>query len=310
MIMGGVCGSVGPGSSEDEPLPDDVEEQLSCGDLTLELSGRRLKRLPGSVCAVPDLQKLYISSNGIRQLPEDIGLLENLRILALDFNKLEQVPEALCYLPRLTRLYLGGNRLQDLPPYFGQLQSLRCLWIEGNYLHHFPRVLLRMPGLKSLQMGDNRLRGLPQDLSTSMTGLRGLWLYGNRFEEFPRALLRMVLLEILDLDRNRLSAFPDLSHLHRLRLFSYDRNPATSPPKVADGVTLVGEGAQEAMEVRAQRERKRRELEEEENRQVEVLHGILKNGSSLAAEDAADSFSALEEDEFGEEMEDPAEEET
>lgn len=167
-------------------------------------------------------------------------------IAALDFNKLERLPDGLCRLPRLTRLYLGGNRLLALPAEFAQLQSLRCLWIEGNFLRRFPRPLLRLVALQSLQMGDNRLRALPAELPR-MTGLRGLWLYGNRFEEFPPALLRMGRLHILDLDRNHLGGFPDLHPLRALRVFSYDHNPVTGPPRVADTVFLVGEGAVERM---------------------------------------------------------------
>ncbi|KAL4671899.1 hypothetical protein H8957_010031 [Semnopithecus entellus] len=231
---------MGIAESTPDELPSDAEEQLRSGEQQLELSGRRLRRLPSAVCA------LYVSGTGLRELPEEIEELRELRILALDFNKLERLPDGLCRLPRLTRLYLGGNRLLALPADFAQLQSLRCLWIEGNFLRRFPRPLLRLVALQSLQMGDNRLRALPAELPR-MTGLRGLWLYGNRFEEFPPALLRMGRLHILDLDRNRLGGFPDLHPLRALRVFSYDHNPVTGPPRVADTVFLVGEGAVERM---------------------------------------------------------------
>lgn len=237
---------MGIAESTPDELPSDAEEQLRNGEQQLELSGRRLRRLPSAVCALSRLQKLYVSGTGLRELPEEIEELRELRILALDFNKLERLPDGLCRLPRLTRLYLGGNRLLALPADFAQLQSLRCLWIEGNFLRRFPRPLLRLVALQSLQMGDNRLRALPAELPR-MTGLRGLWLYGNRFEEFPPALLRMGRLHILDLDRNRLGGFPDLHPLRALRVFSYDHNPVTGPPRVADTVFLVGEGAVERM---------------------------------------------------------------
>ncbi|XP_075784563.1 leucine-rich repeat-containing protein 10B [Pelodiscus sinensis] len=283
-------GSAGS-SGKEEQLPSGAQEQLSCGDQTLELTGRHLKRLPGPVCALGSLQKLYISGTGLRELPEEIEGLRELRILALDFNKLEEVPEALCRLPRLTRLYLGSNRLFGLPAEFAQLQTLRCLWIENNYLYHFPRALLQMPALQSLQMGDNRLRALPGSLPR-MAGLRGLWLYGNRFEEFPQPLLRMSQLHILDLDRNKIIDFPDLAHLKGLRLFSYDHNPVKALPSVADTVTLVGDGAQELMEAREERLQNIREQDEQENGS-EAMQGTLRNDSSLL-EDAEGSFSALE----------------
>ncbi|KAJ6650992.1 hypothetical protein lerEdw1_001208 [Lerista edwardsae] len=283
----------GGSSGREERLPSAIEEQLGGGDQMLELTGRHLKTLPGPVCALGTLQKLYISGTGIKELPEEIEGLQELRILALDFNKLEEVPEALCRLPHLTRLYLGSNRLFGLPAEFSQLTTLRCLWIESNYLYHFPRVLLQMPGLQSLQMGDNRLRTLPNSLPR-MKGLRGLWLYGNRFVEFPKPLLRMTQLHILDLDRNKLTEFPDLSHLRRLRLFSYDHNPVEAPPSVADTVLVVGEGAQEFLEAREERLQSLREQEEEEQEEneSEVLQVNMKNDEVL--DDGEGSYSAME----------------
>ncbi|NXK46241.1 LR10B protein, partial [Chauna torquata] len=129
----------------------------------------------------------------------------------------------------------------------------------------FPRALLRLPALRSLQLGDNRLARLPAGLPR-MAGLRGLWLYGNRFEEFPPALLRMGQLRVLDLDRNRIARFPDLAGLAGLRLLSYDHNPVRQPPRVADAVRLVGDGAQEFMEAREERLQglQRQEVEEDE----------------------------------------------
>ncbi|XP_077137739.1 leucine-rich repeat-containing protein 10B [Ranitomeya variabilis] len=250
--MGG-CGSVPTvaGEGVDEPLPEDTEEQLSSGDGTLEFSGRKMARLPVSICTLADqLYKLYLSGTMVSEIPDDLYQLHNLRTLALDANRLPELPEAVCSLPHLGRLYIGANRLQGLPPSFARLQTLRTLWIERNFLYHFPRVLLNMPALRCLQMGDNRLRGLPGDIATCMPGLRGLWLYGNRLERVPRVLLRLHGLEVLDLDKNKISVFPDMSGMKGLLLLSYDHNPVNAPPKVGETVTLVGEGAQEFMEER------------------------------------------------------------
>uniref|UniRef100_A0A8C7S455 Disease resistance R13L4/SHOC-2-like LRR domain-containing protein n=1 Tax=Oncorhynchus mykiss TaxID=8022 RepID=A0A8C7S455_ONCMY len=220
---------------------DRVEEMLASGDPVLDLSYKKFRRLPGVVCGLRHLEKLYVCGNSLRTLPENIVQLKGLRILALDFNKMEDVPLAICQLRNLTRLYLGSNRLISLPPELRNLQSLRCLWMESNYFTCFPRQLYDLPHLRSLQMGDNRLRTLPPDL-WRMEALRGLWLYGNRFTEFPRVLLRMVDLEILDLDKNKIAVFPNLSRLPALRLFSYDHNPVEGPPGVGEEVLLVGEG--------------------------------------------------------------------
>lgn len=269
----------------EEELPVGVEELLESGDPVLDLSHRKFRRLPARVCRLGHLEKLYACGNRLRNLPDGVSQLQELRILALDFNKIEDVPLAVCQLANLTRLYLGSNRLVCLPPELKNLRSLRCLWVESNYFQRFPRELYDLPHLKSLQIGDNRLKTLPSDL-WRMEALRGLWLYGNRFETFPRVLLHMEKLEILDLDRNKISEFPSLRRLRGLRLFSYDHNPVEEPPKVADEVLVVGEGAAEFLEAREAR--KERELAETEKEaegsatagEEPVIHGILKNSSS------------------------------
>ncbi|GCC22977.1 leucine-rich repeat-containing protein 10B isoform X1 [Chiloscyllium punctatum] len=257
--------------------PDD---ELSCvstdmdevmADRMLDACHKKIKRLPVPICSFTHVEKLYISNNKLRELPNEFEQLVNLKILALDFNKFEDVPKVICNMQNLTRLYLGSNRLMTIPPEFRNLENLRCLWIESNYFRKFPKQLINMPSLRSLQMGDNKLKTLPEDL-VRFINLRGFWLYGNRFEDFPKVLLKMEFLEILDVDKNKITEFPNMEHLSRLKLLSYDHNPAKRPPSVADGVTLVGEGAAELRAARA--------LEGEENDEnQEPLHSILKNGS-------------------------------
>ncbi|XP_028648423.1 leucine-rich repeat-containing protein 10B [Erpetoichthys calabaricus] len=312
--MGNAGGKQRTSTEQEEELPPDVEEQLNSGDNMLDLSFKKLKFLPTSLCRFSHLEKLYISNNRLRELPPEFHELENLRILALDFNKLEDVPSVVCHMGHITRLYLGSNRLMSLPAEFRNLQNLRCLWMENNYFQMFPKQLFDLPNLKSLQMGDNRLKTLPEDL-TRMSSLRGLWLYGNRFEEFPRILMKMEYLEIIDVDRNKISQFPNLSHLHQLKLFSYDHNPAKVTPKVCDTCIPVGNGAEEVLAVRAQIKEEAETAAdgaEGDVRQecVPVIHGILKNGNSFsgaAEESTKNSITAFEEP--GEEEEEAEEEE-
>ncbi|XP_067902959.1 leucine-rich repeat-containing protein 10B [Heterodontus francisci] len=271
-------------SSDDELscISTDMDEVMA--DRMLDACHKKIKRLPVPICSFTYVEKLYISNNKLRELPNEFEQLVNLKILALDFNKFEDVPKVVCNMQNLTRLYLGSNRLMTIPPEFRNLENLRCLWIESNYFRKFPKQLINMPSLRSLQMGDNKLKSLPEDL-VRFINLRGFWLYGNRFEDFPKVLLKMEFLEILDVDKNKITEFPNMEHLSRLKLFSYDHNPAKRPPSVADGVTLVGEGAAELLAVKAQ------ENEGNEENQ-EPLHSILKNGST--ALETEGNFSALD----------------
>lgn len=236
--------TMGIAESTPDELPSDAEEQLRNGEQQLELSGRRLRRLPSAVCALSRLQKLYVSGTGLRAARRRSRSCASCASWRSTSTNSSACPTAQAAF-RASRASTWAANWPLALPDFAQLQSLRCLWIEGNFCGAFRARCCAWWALQSLQMGDNRLRALPAELPR-MTGLRGLWLYGNRFEEFPPALLRMGRLHILDLDRNRLGGFPDLHPLRALRVFSYDHNPVTGP-LAWPTQSSQGEGAVERM---------------------------------------------------------------
>lgn len=83
-------------------------------DRMVDLSGNRLCRFPVHVCSFQELVKLYLSDNCLNSLPPELGQLQNLQILALDFNNFK-VTQVVCTLKQLCILYLGNNKLCDLP---------------------------------------------------------------------------------------------------------------------------------------------------------------------------------------------------
>ncbi|KPP62599.1 Leucine rich repeat containing 10-like [Scleropages formosus] len=211
-------------------------------DRVADLSSRQLQRFPMAVCAFGELLRLYLSENRLQTLPPELHGLQQLQLLALDFNSLEELPLVVCRLPQLNTLYLGSNRLRRLPRELGQLKELRTLWVEANCLCEFPQVLCELPNLRTLHLGYNRLRSLPREL-VQLGELRSIWLEGNLLTEFPPVLLDMHLLDVIDVDRNRIRHFPSLVHLRGLKLVIYDHNPCINAPAVAEGVRRVGRWA-------------------------------------------------------------------
>ena len=127
-------------------------------------------------------------------------------------------------------------------------------------------------------------------------------------------------LEVLDLDKNKISNFPSLRRLPTLQLLSYDHNPVEGPPRVGEEVTLVGEGAAEAMQEREDKKERRRRAKEEAAEQLalaeeeeRVIHGILKNSGAspgrVANEADGDGDAAADGEEAPEEEEEVEEEE-
>nr|XP_033808736.1 leucine-rich repeat-containing protein 10 [Geotrypetes seraphini] len=243
-------------------LLGDLEEMPV--DKMVDLSGKQLRRFPLKVCAFTELVKLYLSDNNLTNLPPELQLLQNLQILALDFNNFKSLPLAVCSLKQLSILYLGNNRLHDLPSELSLLQNLKTLWIEFNYLTHLPEVICELSLLKTLHAGSNAIHQLPGELK-HLEELRSIWLSGNLLTDFPQVLLEMPLLEIIDVDRNSIRSFPQLVHLSGLKLVIYDHNPCRNAPKVAKGVRRVGRWSEESPEPK-----KRSEIEEEIEKVIEI----------------------------------------
>ncbi|KAM4748865.1 leucine-rich repeat-containing protein 10 [Rhinophrynus dorsalis] len=254
-----------PSNSCQKYLLGDLEEMPI--DKMVDLSSMQLRRFPLRVCAFTELVKLYLSDNNLNNLPPELELLQNLQILALDFNNFKVLPPVVCSLKQLSILYLGNNRLRDLPHELSFLKNLQTLWIESNYLTHLPVVICELTLLKTLHAGTNPIRHLPQELR-NLKELRSIWLSGNLFTDFPQVFLDMPFLEVIDVDRNGIRFFPSLVHLSGLKLVIYDHNPCRNAPKVAKGVRRVGRWSEESPEPK-----KRSEVEAELEKALESKDG-------------------------------------
>ncbi|XP_018431843.1 PREDICTED: leucine-rich repeat-containing protein 10 [Nanorana parkeri] len=260
-----------PSNSCQKYLLGDLEEMPI--DKMVDLSSMQLRRFPLRVCAFTELVKLYLSDNNLNNLPPELELLQNLQILALDFNNFKILPPVVCSLKQLSILYLGNNRLKDLPQELSFLKNLHTLWIEANYFENLPVVICELPLLKTLHAGYNPIRNIPMELK-NLRELKSIWMSGTLLEKFPPVFLEMSFLEIIDVDRNAIRSFPSLKHMLGLKLVIYDHNPCRNAPKVAKGVRRVGRWSEESPEPK-----KRSEMEAELEKLIESkdVHSTVVN---------------------------------
>lgn len=107
--------------------------------------------------------ELILWGNNLRgRIPAEIGQLEALTILDLDYNWLRgPVPAALADLTRLRILSLFSNLLEgSIPPALGTLTALEVLKLGDNRLTgRIPPVLGELTSLTELYLNTNRLEG-------------------------------------------------------------------------------------------------------------------------------------------------------
>ena len=87
----------------------------------LNLSGLGLTTIPPEVFELTNLKQLFLDSNKLTDLPQNVGQLTNLKVLSLSGNRLTTLPPELFELSGITGLWLDNNSLTAFPPDLGKL---------------------------------------------------------------------------------------------------------------------------------------------------------------------------------------------
>ena len=200
--------------------------------IDLKLGANNLKgELPAKLGLMQELRVLHLEFNDLSgEIPWQLGDLVHLRELRLSFNKLTgPIPSHLGDLSDLEELHLNDNDLSgEIPIELGNLISLTDFNLGHNEVSGaIPPELGKLANLRSLELGSNNLTGqIPLELGNLVNlerlNLSHNWLTGR----VPSELLNLIRLEDLRLGFNGLSGnIPTgLSTLGELRILDLARN--------------------------------------------------------------------------------------
>ncbi|UVJ42356.1 leucine-rich repeat-containing serine/threonine-protein kinase [Pseudomonas sp. LS1212] len=162
---------------------------------------------------------------GLTEFPREIfALADTLEVLNLTGNALCSLPDDLGRLQQLRVLFCSDNRFTELPASIGQCPQLRIVGFKANRIERVPARALP-PRLRWLILTDNRISELPETLG-DCPDLQKLMLAGNRLTSLPASLARCQQLELVRIAANRLTQLPDwLLTLPRLAWLAYAGNP-------------------------------------------------------------------------------------
>lgn len=189
-------------------LPDSIDSLKHLR--YLGVIGRKLRRLPESLCVLYNLQTLDLQhSPFLLELPSGIGNLINLRYIRLYSEEMNKLPESICWLPHLQILDVKCCcKLSELPSGIEQLTSLRCLEIShSNITCMVPGVEkltnLQHLGAKLIVDRDDNHKGLAE--VKDLINLRGTFCISG-------------LQNIVDVECSRQAHLISKNHLHKLKL--------------------------------------------------------------------------------------------
>ncbi len=201
----------------------------------------------GVTCSEGSVVELNLIDNNLSgQIPQEISLLANLKMLNLEFNQLSgNIPPELGSLSNLESLSLAGNSQLSgpIPPELGDLTNLRTLVLSsyegGTQLSgQIPPELGNLRWLAWLELANSLVSGpIPPELG-NLTYLRFLDLSNSPLSgALPPELGNLVNLTSLAVGegRNELSGPLPLSlmNLKKLRFFMFHEAELCEPPDAA-----------------------------------------------------------------------------
>lgn len=221
-------------------------KELRLGDYGI--AGRNIEVIPDLFDGLSSLVKLEILKLGVRELPESIFGLVNLKSLNLGWNNIEVMPSSVGKLINLEELDVRGNAFVSLPEEISQLRGLRSLCVLRSNVVRLPDGVCDLVNLEELDVGDtafcvfpdgflklvnlNKLRvrntkvsRLPDGFE-NLTRLRFIDISGTAVSELPESVGGLKELFHLNISGTLIGEIPDgLNYLENLKVFVFSNMP-------------------------------------------------------------------------------------
>ena len=104
---------------------------------------------------------LRIFKEEVKDIPEIVGDLKELKYLVMSKNYSENLPKSIGNLKKLEFLDLNTNQFEELPDSYKNLNPLKFLDLYSNNFKQIPKILENINSLEILLLGENPINNFP-----------------------------------------------------------------------------------------------------------------------------------------------------
>lgn len=148
------------------------------------------------------------------ELPDEIGLLTNLRHLSFHQTRFEHLPDSMRNLINLETFCIRGAEFNELPDWIAEWTQLKTLEIWQCFIKSVPDSIGTLANLTELRLTDTDITTLPDSLC-DLPNLRALYLNSTQLSALPDNIGNMATLQSLDIAYTPILELPEsIRNLH------------------------------------------------------------------------------------------------
>jgi Leucine-rich repeat (LRR) protein len=165
LVIGGFIGFIYFRDSDSEQVNQNASinsgnnsnDKSSSNSVVLDLSNKGITKVTADIYDQTATTDLILSYNNIKQLPSEMGKMDNLIIFKIDHN------------------ILNGSLMAEIR----KMKKLKQLDVSYNNMNGIPAEIGQLTNLQTLNYSYNKIDGLPNELKNLKNNLKILNLTGN-----------------------------------------------------------------------------------------------------------------------------------